>query len=74
MYCLDANAGNDWRYDEYETGLNLTLLAAPEGIKHFCEIHPDVPLYTAAIDEHLDEHGYIIPGLGDVSDRSFGTK
>jgi uracil phosphoribosyltransferase len=52
----------------------LTLLAAPEGIKHFCEIHPDVPLYTATIDEHLDEHGYIIPGLGDTGDRLFGTK
>ncbi|MBW4425000.1 MAG: uracil phosphoribosyltransferase [Nostoc desertorum CM1-VF14] len=52
----------------------VCLLAAPEGIKHFCEIHPDVPLYTAAIDEHLDEHGYIIPGLGDAGDRLFGTK
>jgi uracil phosphoribosyltransferase len=52
----------------------LTLLAAPEGIKHFCEIHPDVPFYTTAIDEHLDEHGYIIPGLGDAGDRLFGTK
>ncbi|MEA5627583.1 uracil phosphoribosyltransferase [Nostoc sp. UHCC 0251] len=52
----------------------VCLLAAPEGIKHFCEIHPDVPLYTAAIDDHLDEHGYIIPGLGDAGDRLFGTK
>jgi uracil phosphoribosyltransferase len=52
----------------------LCLLAAPEGIKHFHEQHPDVPIYTAAIDEHLDEHGYIIPGLGDAGDRLYGTK
>ncbi|MDZ7957988.1 MAG: uracil phosphoribosyltransferase [Aulosira sp. DedQUE10] len=52
----------------------VCLLAASEGIKHFCEVHPDVPLYTAAIDDYLDEHGYIIPGLGDAGDRLFGTK
>ncbi len=52
----------------------LCLLAAPEGIKHFHEQHPDVPIYTAAIDEHLDEYGYIIPGLGDAGDRLYGTK
>lgn len=52
----------------------VCLLAAPEGIKHFHQQHPDVPLYTAAIDEHLDEHGYIIPGLGDAGDRLFGTR
>lgn len=52
----------------------ICLLAAPEGIAHFTDIHPDVPIYTAAIDEHLDEHGYIVPGLGDVGDRLFGTK
>lgn len=52
----------------------VCLLAAPEGIEHFCEVHPDVPVYTAAIDDHLDEHGYIIPGLGDAGDRLFGTK
>lgn len=52
----------------------VCLLAAPEGIEHFCKMHPDVPLYTAAIDKHLDEHGYIIPGLGDAGDRLFGTK
>ncbi|MGF1938757.1 MAG: uracil phosphoribosyltransferase [Nostoc sp. ChiQUE02] len=52
----------------------VCLLAAPEGIERFCDIHPDVPLYTAAIDDHLDEHGYIIPGLGDAGDRLFGTK
>ncbi|MEM8603575.1 MAG: uracil phosphoribosyltransferase [Cyanobacteria bacterium P01_H01_bin.121] len=52
----------------------LCILAAPEGIKHFQTEHPDVPIYTAAIDQKLDEHGYIIPGLGDAGDRLFGTK
>ena len=52
----------------------LCLLAAPEGIKHFHEHHPDVPIYTAAIDEKLDEQGYIVPGLGDAGDRLYGTK
>lgn len=52
----------------------VCLLAAPEGISNFHQQHPDVPIYTAAIDEGLDEHGYIIPGLGDAGDRLFGTK
>lgn len=52
----------------------VCLLAAPEGIKNFHEQHPDVPIFTAAIDEKLDEHGYIVPGLGDAGDRLFGTK
>ncbi|MDH3467479.1 MAG: uracil phosphoribosyltransferase [Gammaproteobacteria bacterium] len=52
----------------------VCLLAAPEGIKAFNEAHPDVELYTAAIDEHLDDHGYIVPGLGDAGDRIYGTK
>ena len=52
----------------------LCLLAAPEGIKHFAEVHPDVPIYTAAIDEKLNEDGYIVPGLGDAGDRMYGTK
>jgi uracil phosphoribosyltransferase len=52
----------------------VCILAAPEGIRNFQTQHPDVPLYTAAIDEKLDEHGYIIPGLGDAGDRLFGTK
>jgi uracil phosphoribosyltransferase len=52
----------------------VCLLAAPEGIAHFCQVHPDVPIYTTAIDERLDEHGYIIPGLGDAGDRLFGTR
>jgi len=52
----------------------VCLLAAPEGIIHVHEQHPDVPIYTAAVDERLDVHDYIIPGLGDAGDRLFGTK
>ncbi|PZU21737.1 MAG: uracil phosphoribosyltransferase [Shinella sp.] len=52
----------------------LCLLAAPEGIENFRAAHPDVPVYTAAIDRHLNEHGYIVPGLGDAGDRMYGTK
>jgi len=51
----------------------LCLLAAPEGVKHFNEMHPDVPVYTAAIDRYLNENKYIVPGLGDAGDRLFGT-
>jgi uracil phosphoribosyltransferase len=52
----------------------VCLLAAPEGLKTFHDRHPDVPVYTAAVDSHLNEHGYIVPGLGDAGDRLFGTK
>lgn len=52
----------------------VCLLASPEGLANFHEVHPDVPVYTASIDERLDEHGYIVPGLGDAGDRLFGTK
>ena len=52
----------------------LCLLAAPEGIARFSEAHPDVPIFTAAIDSHLNEKGYIVPGLGDAGDRMYGTK
>ena len=52
----------------------VCLLAAPEGLKRFGDAHPDVPLYTAAIDRELNDHGYILPGLGDAGDRLFGTK
>lgn len=52
----------------------LCLLAAPEGVERFCEAHPDVPVFTAAIDDHLNELGYIVPGLGDAGDRMYGTK
>jgi uracil phosphoribosyltransferase len=52
----------------------VCLLTCPEGLKNFHDHHPDVPVYTAAIDSHLDEHGYIVPGLGDAGDRLYGTK
>lgn len=52
----------------------LCLLAAPEGLENFTKAHPDVPLYTAAIDRTLNEHAYILPGLGDAGDRIYGTK
>ncbi len=52
----------------------LCIIAAPEGIKAFTEAHPDVDLVVGALDEHLNDHGYIVPGLGDAGDRIFGTK
>ncbi|MDP9137904.1 MAG: uracil phosphoribosyltransferase [Pseudomonadota bacterium] len=52
----------------------MTLLAAPEGIRRLAQSDPDVHVYTAAVDHHLNEHGYIVPGLGDAGDRMFGTK
>ena len=52
----------------------VCLLAAPEGIAHFQQEHPDIPVWTAAVDEKLNDHGYILPGLGDAGDRMFGTK
>ncbi|MFM9625726.1 uracil phosphoribosyltransferase, partial [Streptomyces turgidiscabies] len=52
----------------------VALLCAPEGIEAFRGAHPDVPLWTAAIDEGLNDHGYIVPGLGDAGDRMFGTR
>ncbi|MFD1883055.1 uracil phosphoribosyltransferase [Paracoccus pacificus] len=52
----------------------LCLLAAPEGVARMREAHPDVPIFTAALDEKLNDHGYIVPGLGDAGDRMFGTK
>lgn len=50
------------------------LLGAPEGIRAFNEAHPTVPIFTAAVDDHLNDHGYILPGLGDAGDRLYGTK
>ena len=52
----------------------VCLLAAPEGIERMRAAHPDVPIWTAAIDSHLNEHGYIVPGLGDAGDRMYGTR
>jgi uracil phosphoribosyltransferase len=63
---LKANGATDIRF--------LCLLAAPEGVARMKEAHPDVPVVTAALDEKLNEKGYIVPGLGDAGDRMFGTK
>ena len=52
----------------------MCLIAAPEGVKAFTEAHPDVPVYCAGLDDHLNDHCYIVPGLGDAGDRIFGTK
>ncbi len=63
---VKAQGGRDIRF--------LALVAAPEGVAAFKAAHPDVPAYTAALDEKLNEKGYIVPGLGDAGDRLFGTK
>ena len=52
----------------------MDVLAAPEGIARIEKEHPDVDVYVAAVDDHLNDHGYIVPGLGDAGDRIFGTK
>ena len=52
----------------------MCIIAAPEGVKKMQEAHPDVDIYIGALDDHLNEHGYIVPGLGDAGDRIFGTK
>ena len=52
----------------------MCIIAAPEGIKKMQEAHPDVDMYIGALDDHLNDHGYIVPGLGDAGDRIFGTK
>ena len=63
---LKARGARDVRF--------VCLLAAPEGIERFQKAQPGVPIYTAAIDEYLNDHGYIVPGLGDAGDRLYGTK
>ena len=52
----------------------MNIIAAPEGVAAMQKAHPDVDIYVAALDEKLNEHGYIVPGLGDAGDRIFGTK
>ena len=52
----------------------LSIVAAPEGVRRMLASHPEVPLFTAALDRELNEHGYILPGLGDAGDRLFGTR
>jgi uracil phosphoribosyltransferase len=54
--------------------LFLALVASPEGVQVYQERHPDVPMYVGALDDHLNDHAYIVPGLGDAGDRLFGTK
>ena len=63
---LKARGAKDIRF--------VCLLAAPEGIKNLHEAHPEINIWTASIDSHLNDHGYIVPGLGDAGDRMFGTK
>ena len=63
---LKARGARDIRF--------VCLLAAPEGIAQFQKLHADVPVWTAAVDERLNDHGYILPGLGDAGDRMYGTK
>ncbi len=63
---LKADGARDLRF--------VCLLAAPEGVARFAAAHPDVPIYTAAVDDHLNDHGYIVPGLGDAGDRIYGTR
>ncbi|MEE7447916.1 uracil phosphoribosyltransferase [Methylobacterium radiotolerans] len=63
---LKARGASDLRF--------VCLLAAPEGLAKFQDAHPDVPVWTAAIDSHLNDHGYIVPGLGDAGDRMYGTR
>jgi uracil phosphoribosyltransferase len=52
----------------------MALVAAPEGVRAFHAVHPEVPVYVASLDSHLNDHAYIVPGLGDAGDRLFGTK
>ena len=52
----------------------MSIIGAPEGVKAMQQAHPDVDIYVAALDDHLNDHGYIVPGLGDAGDRIFGTK
>jgi uracil phosphoribosyltransferase len=63
---LKEHGARDIRY--------VCLLAAPEGVGHVRGQHPDVRVWTAAVDERLNDHGYIVPGLGDAGDRMYGTK
>ncbi|MCJ2088399.1 uracil phosphoribosyltransferase [Methylobacterium sp. E-005] len=63
---LKARGASDLRF--------VCLLAAPEGLAKFQVAHPEVPIWTAAIDSHLNDHGYIVPGLGDAGDRMYGTR
>ena len=70
-----AVAAVDRVKDEDVTDIKfLCLVASPEGIETLLEAHPDIDIYTAAVDRELNDHGYILPGIGDAGDRIFGTK
>jgi uracil phosphoribosyltransferase len=70
-----ATAGIQFLKDRVAVNIRLMcLIAAPEGIKAVQDSHPDVDIFVAAVDDKLNEHGYIVPGLGDAGDRLFGTK
>ena len=69
-----AQGGPSRRNVPGENIMFLALVAAPEGVQVFQDAHPDVKLYVASLDSHLNEHAYIVPGLGDAGDRLFGTK
>ncbi len=70
-----ASAAADFLKKQGASNIKLMcLIAAPEGIELFTENHPDVDIFAAAVDERLNDHGYIVPGLGDAGDRIFGTK
>ena len=71
--CSSAEAVRQLKEEGAQRLRFVCLIAAPEGIEAFEKDHPDVPIYTAAIDERLDENAYIVPGLGDAGDRYFGT-
>lgn len=71
VYAIDALKKRGVTSDKI---IFVALVAAPEGVQVFQDAHPDVKLYVAALDSHLDDHAYIIPGLGDAGDRIFGTK
>ncbi|MDD4378286.1 MAG: uracil phosphoribosyltransferase [Eubacteriales bacterium] len=70
-----ASAAIDFIKEKGATNIKfMCLIASPEGVERLCKEHPDVKIYCGAIDEKLNDHGYIIPGLGDAGDRLFGTK
>ena len=70
-----ANAAIQFIKDRGAMSIKLMcIIASPEGVKAVCEAHPDVEIYVAAVDERLNDHAYIVPGLGDAGDRLFGTK
>jgi uracil phosphoribosyltransferase len=71
VHALDVLRGRGVQADDIRF---LALVAAPEGVAVFQQHHPAVPMYVAALDERLDEHAYIVPGLGDAGDRLFGTR